>query len=92
MSFTHWMIFGSQKEGMNPDTAPKAWAEFKEALKGTGLKMKGPWGPFGVPEGACYMLKGNSSDFEKFIGTEAWQKCPIEKTRTISLFKMPWVD
>jgi hypothetical protein len=58
--FTHWMIYGQPKEGMNPDTAPKAWAEFKEALKGVNLKMAGPWGPFGVPEGISFMLKGKN--------------------------------
>jgi hypothetical protein len=92
MPFTHWMIFGQAKEGVTTDTAPKAWAEFKKALEATNLEMMGPWGPFGVPEGMCYMLKGKNTDFEKYIGSDAWQKCPIEKSRTISLFTMPWAE
>jgi len=92
MPFTHWMIFGQAKEGVTTDTAPKAWAEFKKALEATNLEMMGPWGPFGVPEGMCYMLKGKNTDFEKYIGSDTWQKCPIEKSRTISLFTMPWAE
>jgi hypothetical protein len=92
MPFTHWMIYGQPKEGINPDTAAEAWAEFKEALKGVNLKMAGPWGPFGVPEGMSFMLKGKNADFEKYIGSDVFQKCPIGKSRTVSLFTMPWAE
>ena len=92
MPFTHWMIFGQPKEGVNPDTAPKAWAEFRELLKGVNLKMAGPWGPFGVPEGMSFMLKGKNADFEEYINSGLFQKSPIEKTRTVSLFTMPWAE
>ena len=54
--------------------------------------MMGPWGPFGVPEGMAYMLKGKNADFEKYIGSDAWLKCPIEKSRTVSLYTMPWAE
>jgi len=43
-------------------TAPKQWAAFEEALKGVNLKMAGPWGPFGVPEGSSFMLKSKNAD------------------------------
>jgi hypothetical protein len=92
MPFTHWMIYGRQKEGINPDTAPKAWAEFKEALKEVNLKMAGPWGPFGVPEGGAFMLKGKNADFEKYVTSQIFRKCPLENTRTVSLFTMPWAE
>jgi len=92
MPFTHWMIFGQQKEGVTTDTAPKEWADFKKALKDINLEMMGPWGPFGVPEGRAYMLKGKNADFEKYIGSDVWQKCPIEKSRTVSLYTMPWAE
>jgi hypothetical protein len=90
MPFTHWMIFGQPKKAYTQDEAKKTWGEFKKALKEGKLELMGPWGPFGVPEGMSFMLKGKNADFEKYIGSEAWQKCPLEKTRTISLFTMPW--
>jgi hypothetical protein len=88
------MIFtrGEPKQPMNQEEAKKAWGEFAEALKGYNLKMKSPWGLFGVPEESCYMLKGSYGDFEKFILSDAWQKCPIGKTRTITLYTMPWAE
>ena len=82
------MIYEESKQTMNLKDAKKAWDEFAEALKAHNLKMKGPWGPFRTPEGNCFMLKGSNSDFENYIGSDAWQKCPIEKTRTVSLFSM----
>jgi hypothetical protein len=90
MPFTHWMIYGQPKKTLTADEAKKAWGEFEEALKGVNMKMIGPWGPFGVPEGMSFMLEGKNADFEKYFYSEAFQKCPIEKTRTISLFTMPW--
>ena len=82
------MIYGEAKKTMSLEVAKKAWDEFAEALKAHNLKMTGPWGPFGTPEGNCFMLKGSYGDFEKYIGSDAWQKCPIEKMRTVSLFSM----
>jgi hypothetical protein len=38
------------------------------------------------------MLKGTNEDFEKYLLSDAWQKCPIVKTRTISLFTPPWAE
>jgi len=69
----------------------KAWGDFKEALKQHNLKMKGPFGPFGVKEGSCFILEGDVYDFGKYVGSEVFQKCPIDKTRTISLFTPDWV-
>ena len=86
MGFTHYMIFGEPKQSMSPEEAKKAWGKFAEALKEYNLKMKGPWGPLGVPEGGCFLLKGSYGDFEKYVGSDAWQKCPIGKTRTITLY------
>jgi len=77
------MIYGQPKEGVTTETAPKAWTDFKKALKNVNLEMMGPWGPFGVPEGMAYMLKGKNADFEKY---------PIEKSRTVSLYTMPWAE
>ena len=92
MPFTHYMIYGQPKKTTTPETAKKAWEEYAKALKANNLKMKGPWGPFGAPEGMSFMLKGTMSDFENYVGSDAWLKCPIEKTRTLSLFSMPWSE
>jgi hypothetical protein len=92
MPFTAYMIYGEAREPMTPEEAKKKWGEFKEALKPHNLKMKGPWGPFGVPEGSCFLLMGKGKDFEAYIGSETWQKCPIWKTRTVSLFTPPWAE
>ena len=66
----------------------KAWGDFKEALKEHNLELMGP---FGVKEGSCFILKGEVYDFGKYVGSEVFQKCPIDKTRTISLFSPDWV-
>ena len=46
-------IDGAVNHIYHPSTeaAPKAWADFKKALKAVNLELMGPWGPFGVPEG-----------------------------------------
>ena len=87
MTYTHYMIFGEPKQALSQEESKKAWADFEEALKKNNLKLKGPWGPFGAPEGVSFMLKGSIGDFESYIGSETWQKCPITKTRTVSLYK-----
>lgn len=87
------MIYGVAKQpNATADDNKKAWGEFKKALEGINLKMAGPWGPFGVSEGSSFMLKGTNEDFEKYIGSDAMQKCPIEKTRTVSLFTPQWAE
>jgi len=53
--------------------------------------MTGPFGPFGAKEGSCFILEGSFADFEGYVGSEAMSKCPLDKSRTISLFKPPWI-
>lgn len=91
MAFTHYIVFGELKAEMADVDSSKAWGDFKEALKELNLKMMGPFGPFGVKEGSCFILKGEVTDFGKYVGSEVFQKCPIDKTRTISLFTPDWV-
>ncbi|MCW4012663.1 MAG: hypothetical protein NWF07_06695 [Candidatus Bathyarchaeota archaeon] len=91
MPFTHYIIFGETKAEMADTDPSKAWKEFKEALKKNNLKMIGPFGPFGVKEGNCFILEGSFADFEGYIGSEAMTKCPLDRSRTISLFKPPWI-
>jgi hypothetical protein len=91
MPFTHYVIFGEAKAEMVDADPTKAWTEYKEALKKHNLNMLGPFGPFGVKEGSCFILEGSHVDFEDYIGSDAMSKCPIDRTRTISLFKPPWI-
>ncbi len=91
MSFTHYLVFGELKAEMADVDQSKAWGDFKEAIKEHNLELMGPFGPFGVTEGSCFILKGEVTDFGKYIGSETFQKCPIDKTRTISLFSPDWV-
>jgi len=91
MSFTHYIVFGESKIEMTDVDSSKAWKDFKEALKDHNLGLMGPFGPFGVKEGSCFILKGEVTDFGKYIGSEVSQKCPLDKTRTISLFSPDWV-
>ena len=90
MPFTHYIVFGDTKTQMTQEEAKKAWAEYGRALKKHNMKMTGPFGPFGVSEGIAFILEGSYADFEKYIGSDAFQKCPIMNTRTISLWKVPW--
>ncbi len=91
MVFTHYLVFGEPKAEMADIDPSKVWGDFEEALKEFKLEMTGPFGPFGVKEGSCFILKGDVYDFGKYVGSEVFQKCPIEKTRTISLFTPDWV-
>ena len=91
MSFTHYIVFGDPKAEMSDTESGKAWSEFKEALKEHKLELMGPFGPFGVKEGSCFILKGEVIDFGEYIGSTTFQKCPLDKTRTISLFSPDWV-
>jgi len=92
MPFTHYVVYGHAKKQKTQEEAKKAWSEFEEALKDHNLKLKFWGSPWGVPEGNVYILKGSYGDYEGFIGSDAWQKCPIERTRTISLYKPPWAS
>ncbi len=87
--FTHYVIFGEDKPYKDMVEYKKAWADYEKALKKYNLKMVGPFGPFGVSEGAAVILEGSISDFEKYIGSEAMEKAPMTKARTISLWKLP---
>ena len=91
MSFTHYIVFGDPKAEMPDADSGNAWSDFKEALAEHNLELMGPFGPFGVKEGLCFILKGEVTDFGKYIGSETFQKCPLDKTRTISLFSPDWV-
>ena len=91
LPFTHFIVFGEAKTAMTNDEATKAWKEYKEALKKNNLKLMGPFGPFGAPEGSCFILEGSNTDFEGYVGSDAMAKCPLNKTRTTSLFKPPWI-
>jgi len=91
MPFTHFMVFGEAKAEMADVDPTKAWTEFKEAIKAHNLKLMGPFGPFGAPEGSCFILKGSNTDFEGYIGSDAMANCPLDRTRTISLFTPPWI-
>ena len=88
MSFTHYIVFGESKVEMTDIDSSKTWKDFKEALKDHNLRLMEP---FGVKEGSCFILKGEVTDFGKYIGSEVFQKCPLDKTRTISLFSPDWV-
>ncbi|OGD56635.1 hypothetical protein A3K78_01945 [Candidatus Bathyarchaeota archaeon RBG_13_52_12] len=90
MGFTHYLIFGDAKKALTMEESKKAWAEYSKALVKNNLKLMGPWGPFGEKEGVAFMLEGTIKNFESYINSEAWQKCPIINTRTISLWKMPF--
>jgi len=90
MPFTHYIVFGNDKRQMNQEEDKKAWSEYGQALKKYNLKLTGPFGPFGVPEGGAFILEGSYCDFEKYIGSEAFNKCPLTNTRTISLWKVPY--
>jgi len=87
MPFTHYIIFGEQKTGLTPEESRKAWSDYEKSLKKLNLKMLGPFGPFGVSEDTAIILEGTLESFEKYIGSEAMQKCPSLKNRTISLWK-----
>jgi hypothetical protein len=91
MPFTHYIVFGEAKAEMADVDPTKAWTEYKEALKKHNLKLLGPFGPFGVKEGSCFILEGSYAAFEGYIGSEAMQKCPLDRSRTVSLFKPPWI-
>ncbi|MCB2172369.1 hypothetical protein KQH65_06510 [archaeon] len=53
--------------------------------------MTGSFGPFEAKEGSCFILEGSFADFEGYIGSEAMGKFPLDKSRTISFFKPPWI-
>ena len=89
MPFTHYIIFGNAKTQMTQEESRKAWSEFGQALQKYNLKMTGPFGPFGVSEGGAFILEGSVGDFERYIGSEAFAKCPLKDTRTVSLWKFP---
>ena len=86
MGFSHYLIFGDAKKVLTTEEAKKAWGEYGKALQKVSLKLTGPWGPFGVKEGVAFMLEGTVENFEKYIASEAFVKCPITNTRTISLY------
>ena len=67
MSFTHYIVFGEPKTEIADVEPSKAWGDFKEALKGYNLKLMGPFGPFGVKEGSCFILMGEVTDFGKYV-------------------------
>jgi hypothetical protein len=90
MVFTHYLIFGDDKKVLTVEEDKKAWGEYSKALQKVNLKLTGPFGPFGVKEGAAFILEGTIENFEKYIGSEAFGKCPLTNVRTISLYKMPW--
>jgi hypothetical protein len=92
MSFTHYIVFGEPKTEMADIDPSKSWGDFKEAIKKHNLELMGPFGPFGVKEESCFILKGEVTDFGKYIGSDAFKKCPIDRTRTVSLYSPDWVN
>ena len=68
MKFEYYVMSGEAKQTDSLENWNKAWEEFKEALKPTGLEMLFYGSPFGTHDGGMCVLKGNVADFEAVFG------------------------